>query len=102
MPRPRELGGYSRTEIVRVPSWAVAIGAVVAGAVGIALFLASFSLILILAPIVIGVAFYVRWRVRRAFRRFAEEERRMRSANEADIIDGDYRIIDNADDPIRR
>lgn len=102
MSRPREIGGHRRTEIVRVPSWAVAIGAVMAGAVGIALFLASFSLILILAPVLIGAAFYIRWRIRRALRKFAEEERRMRSADDADIIDGDYRIIDNFDDRTRR
>lgn len=102
MTRPPRIGSSSRNAIVSLPSWAVAIGAVVAGALGLAVFLASASLILMLAPVIVGAAFYIRWRVRRAFRKMAEQQRDFSARNNPDIIDGDYRIIDEAQDRFRR
>lgn len=102
MTRSPRLGYSSRSELVRVPSWAVAIGAVVAGALGVAVFLASASLILMLAPVIIGAAFYIRWRVRRAFRKMAEQQRDFEARNNPDIIDGDYRVVDEPSDRFRR
>lgn len=102
MTRPPRIGSSSRNAIVSLPSWAVAIGAVVAGALGLAVFLASASLILMLAPVIVGAAFYIRWRVRRAFRKMAEQQRDFSEPKNPDIIDGDYRIIDEAQDRFRR
>lgn len=101
MRQPR-IGYSSRNAIVGVPSWAVAIGAVVAGALGLAVFLASASLILMLTPVIIGAAFYIRWRVRRAFRKMAEEQRDFEARNNPDIIDGDYRVVEERNDRFRR
>lgn len=102
MMRPPRIGSVNRGNIVKVPGWAVAIGAVVAGALGVALFLVSASLILILAPFVIGAVFYFRWRVRRALRKMAEQNRNFDARANADIIDGDYRIVEEPHDRFRR
>jgi membrane protein implicated in regulation of membrane protease activity len=102
MNRPPYRGQIGRTEIITAPGWAVTLGAIVAGALGIAVFLASASLILMLAPVLIGAAFYVRWRVRRALRKMAEEQRSYQRAETIDIIDGDYRIIKDEEDRYRR
>lgn len=101
MTRPPRIGSTSRSAIVSVPNWAVAIGAVVAGALGLAVFLASASLILMLAPVIVGAAFYIRWRVRRAFRKMAEQQRDFEARNNPDIIDGDYRVVDEPRDRFR-
>lgn len=87
---------------VAIPGWAAAIGAIMAGALGIALFLASASLILMLAPVLIGVAFYARWRFRRMIRQMADQQRGRGAYTNDDIIDGDYRIIRSDDDRARR
>lgn len=102
MMRPPRIGSVNRGNIVKVPGWAVAIGAVVAGTLGVALFLFSASLILILAPFVIGAVFYFRWRVRRALRKMAEQNRNFDARASADIIDGDYRIVEERHDRFRR
>lgn len=102
MNRPPYSGRIGRTELVKAPGWAVAVGAIVAGALGIAIFLASASIILILTPFVIGAAFYVRWRVKRALRKMAEAQGASRSHEHVDVIDGEYRIIDNETDRLRR
>ena len=102
MPRSPETGRIGRTEIVNVPGWAVTIGAIVAGALGLALFLASASLVIMLAPVVVGIALYFRWRVRRALRKMAEQQRAYEREVREDIIDGEYRVIDDADDRYRR
>ena len=101
MNRPPYRNQIGRTEIITAPGWAITLGAIVAGALGIAVFLASASLILMLAPVLIGAAFYVRWRVRRALRKMAEEQRRYKKDETIDIIDGDYRIIKDEEDRYR-
>lgn len=98
MNRPPNSQRIGRSEIVRVPGWAVTIGAVVAGALGLVVFLASASLILMLAPVVVGVAFYIRWRIRRALRKMAEEQTVYRTSERLDIIDGEYRVINQEAD----
>lgn len=102
MNRPPPSGRIGRTEIVKVPGWAVTIGAIIAGALGVAVFLASASLILMLAPVIVGAAFYIRWRIRRALRKMAEDQSRYQTTERADIIDGDYRVIDSEADRYRR
>lgn len=94
MNRPPYQSRIGRAEIVKVPGWAMTIGAVVAGTLGIAVFLASASLILMLMPVIVGAAFYVRWRIRRALSKMAEEQRVYRTADQMDTIDGEYRVID--------
>ena len=101
MNRPPYSSRIGRTEIVRLPGWAVTIGAIFAGALGLAVFLASASLILMLAPVLVGAAFYIRWRIRRALRKMAEEQRSYRAEDRLDIIDGEYRIIENDTDRTR-
>jgi len=98
MNRPPYSGQFSQTQLVRVPGWAVAIGAVVAGALGIAVFIASAGLLLMLAPIVIGMAFYIRWKMRRAFRKMAEAQRRYPNEPGDGIIDVEYRVINGEED----
>ena len=102
MNRPPYRGQIGRTEIITAPGWAVTLGAIIAGALGIAVFLASASLILMLAPVIIGAAFYIRWRVRRALRKMAEAQ----GANQQDggdsFIEGEYRVINDGEDRYRR
>ena len=102
MMRPPRIGSANRSNVVKVPGWAVALGALVAGTLGVALFLVSASLILILTPLIVGTAFYIRWRVRRALRKMAEENRNLDPRANPDIIDGDYRIVDEPHDRFRR
>ena len=82
-------GGTGRplADLLGVPRWLVPVGAILAVAAGIALFLLSAGLILILAPIALGAGLYARWRIGRALRR-AEEAAR------AGTIDAEYRIIE--------
>lgn len=102
MNRPPYSGRIGQTQIVRVPGWAVAIGAVFAGVLGIAVFIASAGLLLMLAPVVIGMAFYIRWRMRRTLRKMAEAQSAYHSEQDAGIIDVEYRVIDSEDDRRQR
>lgn len=98
MNRPPSSGQFGQTQLVRVPGWAVAIGAIVAGALGLAVFIASAGLLLMLAPIAIGMVFYVRWRIRRALRKMADVQRAYQGDVNDGIIDVEYRVIDGGDD----
>ena len=51
-----------------------------------------------LAPVAIGAAFYIRWRMRRALRKMAEAQRAYNREENDGIIDGEYRVINNDDD----
>jgi hypothetical protein len=100
-------GANART--TTLPPWAAALGGLAAVAVGLAVLVLSAGLALLLAPLVIGGVFYARWRlkkfVREAQARFAaqqaarnEFDRRTaapRGAGQADVIDGEFRVIDD-------
>ena len=69
------------------------LGLALAGALaGFFILLTGFALVVLAAPILLGVAFYARWRLRR----FLHEATRVRTApNESSgrIIDADYRVL---------
>ena len=70
-----------------LPGWAVILVAIIAGGLGIGLFLLSAGILLILTPIAIGAVLYARWRFRRALRRATE-------TGQAGSIEAEYRVID--------
>jgi len=72
---------------VNIPSWAVVVTAIIAGALGVGLFLLSASILLVLTPVVVAGVLYARWRIRRALRRSSEQE-------QANSIAAEYRVID--------
>jgi hypothetical protein len=72
---------------VNIPSWAVVVTAIIAGALGVGLFLLSASILLVLTPVVVAGVLYARWRIRRALRRSSEHE-------QANSIAAEYRVID--------
>ncbi len=74
----------SATGTANIPGWAVILTAIIAGGLGIGLFLLSAGILLVLAPIAVAGVLYARWRIRRALRRAAE----------AGSIEAEYRVID--------
>ena len=70
-----------------VPKWALILGGLLAGGIGILLFIVSAGLLLMLAPFAIAAVLYARWRIRRAIRKAAEQ-------SDITIIDAEYRVID--------
>lgn len=62
------------------------LSAIVAGALGIGLFVLSASLLLLFAPVAIAIVLYYRWRIGKALREAA------RQAN-AETVDAEYRVI---------
>lgn len=102
--------------VASVPSWAAGLGLFGVAALGFLAVVIGAGIALLLAPIAIGGVFYARWRLRSAMRAMAEQiqaaqERAaaIRAAQTqtggaksgragpapADVIDGEYRIIDN-------
>jgi hypothetical protein len=71
-------------EIKPVPGWAVFLVAILAGALGVGLFLLSASVLLILAPIVVATALYYRWRIRKVLRD---------AARNGEAVDAEYRVV---------
>ena len=65
--------------------------ALLAGALGIGMFLLSASILLVLTPFIVVGALIIQWRIRRALRQ---------AAREADVtsIDVEYRVIDTQKD----
>ena len=78
---------FSTFQVTKIPGWAVIVVAIIAGALGIGIFLLSASILLFLTPFVLASALYVRWRIGRALRQ-AEREA------QATSIDAEYRVID--------
>ena len=75
------------TGTANIPGWAVILAAILAGGIGIGLFLLSAGILLILAPVAIAAVFYARWRFRRALRRAAE-------TGQAGAIEAEYHVVD--------
>lgn len=102
--------------VATVPTWAAGLGLFGVAALGFLAVVIGAGLALLLAPIAIAGAFYARWRLRSAMQAMAAQvqaaqERAAeiraaqrqaggygpasRPAGGPDVIDGEYRIIDN-------
>ncbi len=86
---------HSRTinsfRVTKIPSWALLLVAIMAGALGIGVFLLSASILLVVTPFIVVSALILQWRIRRALRQ-AERE-----AGETSI-EAEYRIIETRKD----
>ncbi len=83
-----------------LPGWAVALGAVAAGALGLVVLLLGAGLALLLAPVVVGAVLVARWRLKKALREAGVDlDRRTAGPGPDGVIDADYRVID---EPTRR
>jgi membrane protein implicated in regulation of membrane protease activity len=78
---------FSRYRVAKIPGWAVVLVALLAGALGVGLFLLSASILLVLTPFVVVGVLILQWRIRRALRQTGRE-------GDATSIDVEYRIID--------
>lgn len=76
-----------------VPGWAVALGGVAAVALGLVVLIVGAGLALVLAPLAIGAAMFARWRFKKALRE-AGIDLRAGSRPASDVIDGEYRVVD--------
>ncbi len=85
--KPHQSAPFRAAGAINIPSWAVVVTAIIAGALGVGLFLLSASILLVLTPIVFAGALYVRWRIRRALKRTS-------NATQPTSIDVEYRVID--------
>jgi hypothetical protein len=83
----RSNGFRNATGTATIPGWAAILVAIIAGGLGIGLFLLSAGILLILAPVAIAAVLYARWRFRRALRRAAE-------TGQAGSIEAEYQIIE--------
>jgi membrane protein implicated in regulation of membrane protease activity len=84
----RAQGG--RFVVQAVPGWMIAIVSVSIAVAGFVLFLVSASLLLVLAPIFIGIGLYLRWRFLKALRTASN------SYNEREtVIETEYRVHDD-------
>lgn len=83
--------------VIRLPGWAMALMGVAAGALLLALGLALF---VVIAPVAIGLFFYVRWKLRRTL---ADLQQRQQAAQDVSassrgmIIDVDYVVVRDED-----
>jgi hypothetical protein len=82
---------FNTFRITKIPGWAMLFVALLAGALGIGMFLLSASILLVLTPFIVVGALIIQWRIRRALRQ---------AAREADVtsIDVEYRVIDTQKD----
>jgi membrane protein implicated in regulation of membrane protease activity len=70
-----------------VPGWMIALVSIAIAVAGFVLFLVSASLLLILAPIFIGIGLYLRWRFLKALRAASK------SYDESEtVIETEYRV----------
>lgn len=84
----RTQGG--RFVVQAVPGWMIALVSVAIAVAGFVLFLVSASLLLVLAPIFIGIGLYLRWRFLKALRTASNsyDERET-------VIETEYRVHDD-------
>jgi hypothetical protein len=102
-----------------VPNWAAGLGLFGVAAIGLFTLVIGAGLALLLAPLAIAAVFYVRWRLRAVLRDMAVRVQaaqaqahaeasafgpdaatpgpapRRPASDEAAVIDGEYRVIDN-------
>jgi hypothetical protein len=88
--------------VFRLPGWAMALIGIGVGAVLLALGLALF---VVLAPVAIGLFFYVRWKLRRTLADLQQQQPRQEGpisgSERGTIIDVDYVVVQDADQPKR-
>ena len=82
---------FNTFRVTPFPGWVMILVAIVAGALGISMFLLSASILSVLTPFIVAGALFLQWRIRRALRQ---------AARDADItsIDVEYRVIDREKD----
>ncbi len=73
-----------------VPGWMIALVSVCVAVAGFVLFLVSASLLLVLAPIFIGIGLYLRWRFLKALRAASNSYDQRET-----IIETEYRVHDD-------
>ena len=91
MTDPFDAGSRRRFATTTIPGWAVLLAAILAGAIGIGLFILSASLLLLLAPVAVATFLYYRWRIGKALRQAARQAR-------AGTVDAEYRVISIRED----
>lgn len=82
-----------QTGTATVPGWAVALGGAAAVALGLVVLVLGAGLALLLAPLAIGAAVFARWRFKKALRE-AGIDLRGGPRSPSDVIDGEYRVVD--------
>lgn len=73
--------------ILSVPGWMVALASLAVAVGGLVIFLVSASVLLLLAPVFIALALYMRWRFMKAMRAAAS-----RQESAAPIIEAEYHV----------
>jgi hypothetical protein len=86
MTEPFDTRSRRRLTVTPIPGWAMLVSAIIAGALGIGLFLLSASLLLLLAPVVVVIFLYYRWRIGKALREAARHA-------DTGTVDAEYRVI---------
>jgi hypothetical protein len=110
------LSDRNGVRVATVPTWAAGLAFVGVAALGFLALVIGAGVALLLAPLAIGGIFYARWRLRSALRDMAAQvqaaqvraaqvraaqggqggpARDFRHPADTDVIEGEYRIIDN-------
>lgn len=79
-----------RIVIKPLPGWVIALATLSVALAGVVLFIVSASVLLVLAPIFIGLGLYLRWRFLKTLRAASE-----RTQETETIIETDYRVHDD-------
>ena len=94
------INDQSGTRVGAVPRWAVWLGVAALAAAGVLVAIIGFSLILILAPVVIVAGAIARWRLKKALREMAAAQAgpfaRRPPGSPSNVIDAEYRVIEPA------
>ncbi|PSC05205.1 hypothetical protein SLNSH_10360 [Alsobacter soli] len=90
----------SGTRVGQLPRWAVGLGLAALAGLGLLIAVIGFSLVLLLAPVVLAAGAIARWPLRKVFREMEAAQASAASAFDRrpppprDVIEGEYRVIE--------